>query len=52
VYTNAEYDAGFPASLRAVGAMLDAAIDGPPPCSEMKALLQQIGEQPTNPSES
>ncbi len=46
VYDNAEVDTGFPASLRAVGTMLDAAIDGPPPCSEMKALLQKIGEQP------
>ena len=49
VYTNAEYDADFPAALRAVGTLLDAAIDGPPPCSEMKALLQQIGEQPQQP---
>ncbi|MFC3712755.1 hypothetical protein ACFOMD_09250 [Sphingoaurantiacus capsulatus] len=49
VYTNAEYDAGFPAPLRAVGTMLDAAIDGPPPNPEMKALLSQLSEQPKAP---
>lgn len=46
VYTSAEYDAGYPASLRAVGMLLDAALDGPPPDPELDQLLRQLDDQP------
>lgn len=47
IYTSAEYDARFPASLRAVGTLLGAALDGPPPDPEIDQLLKQLDEVPT-----
>ena len=48
IYTSAEYDSGYPASLRAVGLLLDAALDGPPPDPELDHLLRQLdGQSPT-----
>ena len=46
VYTSAEYDAGYPASLRAVGMLLDAALDGPPPDPKIDQLLRELDGQP------
>lgn len=48
VYTSAEYDARFPASLRAVGMMLDAAIDGPAPDPEIERLMKRLEKVPTD----
>ena len=42
VYTSAEYDPRYPASLRMVGILLDAVIDGPPPDPELEQLLQRL----------
>lgn len=47
VYTSAEYDARYPAALKAVGLLLDAVIDGPPPDPEIDALLHRLDEVPT-----
>ena len=46
IYTSAEYDSAYPASLRAVGLLLDAALDGPPPDPELDQLLRQLDHQP------
>ncbi len=42
IYTSAEYDPRFPASLRAIGTMLDAALEGPPPDPELDRLIRQL----------
>ena len=47
VYTSAEYDPRFPASLRAVGMLLDAALEGPPPDPEMERMLERLELKPT-----
>lgn len=47
VYTSAEYDPRFPTSLRAVGILLDAVLEGPPPDHEMEQMLQRLEPRPT-----
>ncbi len=42
IYTAAEYDSRYPATLRAVGIMLDAVIDGPAPDPELEQLLDRL----------
>lgn len=42
IYTAAEYDSRYPATLRAVGTLLDAVIDGPSPNPELEHLLKQL----------
>ena len=42
VYTCAEHDPRFPASLRAVGMLLDAVMDGPAPDPEIDRLLARL----------
>ncbi len=46
IYTSAEYDPRFPASLRAVGTMLAAALEGPPPNPELDRLVRQLEPAP------
>ncbi len=46
IYTSAEYDPRFPAALRAVGTMLDAALAGPAPDPELERLVRQLAPQP------
>lgn len=42
IYVAAEYDRRYPATLRAVGMLLDAVIDGPGPDAELDRLLGQL----------
>jgi|GEM_PF-3824830 len=44
VYSSAEFNRRYPAALRSVGVLLDAAIDGPPPDPEMDRLLERLAE--------
>jgi hypothetical protein len=46
VYTSAEHDPRYPATLRAVGTLLDAVLDGPPPDPEIEGLLQRLEAPP------
>lgn len=48
IYTSAEYDPRYPASLRAVGTLLDAVLDGPPPDPEIDQLLKRL--EPSKPT--
>jgi len=47
VYLSAEYDPRFPASLRAVGTLLDAVLEGPPPDPELEQMLERLEPRPT-----
>jgi hypothetical protein len=47
VYASAEHDSRCPATLRAVGTLLDAAIEGAPPDPELDALLKQLDQVKT-----
>lgn len=46
IYLSAEHDPRFPASLRAVGRMLDVALEGPLPDSELDRLVQRLETLP------
>jgi hypothetical protein len=46
IYLSAEHDPRFPASLRAVGRMLDATLEGPPPNPELEQLVQRLETSP------
>jgi hypothetical protein len=46
IYAAAEYDRRYPATLRAVGTLLDAVLDGPAPDPDIDRLLRRLEAPP------